>query len=329
MTEKTNEVYEAACKYVKMGFWLIPLPYGKKSCYVKGWTTGHGNIATISDCNYFLQHPLSNMGVNLGFTDILIIDIDHKPQFVKFCETYGLDDLLRVSTMGIKSPRKNSGKMIFRRPRDWTGTFHKVTQFEDYDGCVVEFRCGMGYQDALPPSLHPEGKKYELVNEAAGIADLPDSVRKFWEDWDNNAYVKSHKKELKYHTPTENREDEYNDLHWLRENLDLKSELITYGAVQKSPDRWISPYSKTKTAGIYLFDDCWFYCHNNSDPNFADGKSHTAFDLWVVNNFGRPPRDLSKTEWRHAFGKAALIRIDKEKWLDDKKIDYLANIRGI
>lgn len=329
--EKSTEMYDAAVKYVKMGFVLIPLPFAKKCCYIKGWPQGKGNISTIEECEYFRDNPVSNMGVNLGFSDILIVDIDHKPSFIEFCKTYGLEELLTTSTMGIKSHRENSGKLIFHKPQEWRGRYHKVTEFGGYDGCVCEFRCGEGLQDVLPPSVHPDtGKRYELVNEECGIAELPQSVRAFWEDWDKNAYVKDHVSEKYNAYPTEYKENDYNNLQWLRERLDLRSELLEYGAEQKSSDRWVSPYSKTKTAGIYTFDDnATFYCHNQSDPNFGDGRAHNVLDVWLVNTFGKAPRNMSKSEWRAAYLKALEIRMEKENWMKIyNEIEFHNTIRG-
>lgn len=317
-----NEMYNAAVEYVKHGLTLIPVyPTSKVVAVDKGWQLGNANINTVEKCGFFLTHPDYNVAVNLAFSDICIVDIDHKPEFKEFCKKYGLEDVLSAWTKGIRSGKKDSGKLIFRKPEGFIGKFHDVKDFGGYKGCVVEFRCGKKY-DVLPPSIHPSGTKYEWVG-ADEFAKMPESLKIFWENWETNQYSiekKKSKNSIVSKSKKVIRDASYvDDLGWFNATLDLQDELVKYGAIP-SGERYVSPFSQTKTAGIKINDNEKWFCFNESDPH-ADGHSHNAFDVWVYNHFGKTTGELSKFEWMNIYDHIRKLRYKPEDYIN-KNAEY-------
>lgn len=304
----SQSLRDAAFTYSSMGYKILSLEPRDKKATSLGW----------SDPEYF-DSPIhweskgnenNNIGMPLGRNHFFVIDIDNKPEYVKsmkviedsLVELTGVDKMFWESpTIGISSGKPNSEKYMFKVPADMGKIrFHKInwTNSEKKSHTVVEFRCGDGFQDVMPPSIHPTGTTYQFTNGDFAL-DMPLDLQMLVENWScfapimmevNPDYVKPVRVCSRSGKPYEG--DDYVQM-WCDKEY-LPSWLTKYGYKHVSGNRYLSPHSTTQSPGIVVFDNGKkFYSHGESDP-LSDGCPHSAYDLLAYYEYNNNYKEAWK-----------------------------------
>lgn len=282
----------AAMMYNMMGLKIIKVRPREKKAYGDGW-----NEPQYSDgYDHWQKCPTDNIGLPLGRNHLFVVDIDDMENYLKVMEAItpllkyrtGVDKMFyELDTIRIVSGRPGSGKLMFKIPADIEDDIHyNVLKWTKEGGkgrtTIVEFRCGDGVQDILPPSIHPTLSTYHFAGADAPImmpADLVDLVMNFDFYLDpmqkvNPHYVNEPKPIVK-NGRTYKGENYY--AQWSNMQ-DIGAMLLKYGYKQEGK-RFLSPDSHSMSAGVVILPGTnKFYSHGESDY-FADGKAHDAYDL--------------------------------------------------
>jgi hypothetical protein len=238
--------------------------------------------------------------------------------------------------------RPGHDKAIFLAPTGITLTAKKLPWENKNDSTkthtVFEFRGGL-VQDVLPPSIHPDTKKpYEWKIQPDTIPELPREFLSIWAEWDKfrsqlinicpwgkNKILPSQPKKIQRAASEDNIIQKFNDSNRVTDILEH------HGYTRVSQNRYLSPYSTTKLAGVHVFpNDNRIFSHHGSEP-FDSSKSHDAFDMFCHFEHGgniksaliAAAKQLGiKTEFEKqiehgkgvvdAWSKNAEINIDKE-----------------
>jgi hypothetical protein len=123
------------------------------------------------------------------------------------------------------------------------------------------------------------------------------------------------RRELEYQPPRKPRPknndgtsviDAFNQAH------DMHSLLVQYGYKQTAKDRFLSPNSTSKLAGVKVFEDGRAFSHHASDP-FSSEHSFDCFELWCQYDFqGNVTKAVREA--------AAFLHIKQEPEADEKEI---------
>lgn len=292
--------------YSCIGFRCIPLKPRSKQPYTAGWQTSSGITGT-----HWRDHPTDNIGVLLGKSNIVTVDIDNLTDFLRAMDAIdlGLDNpttFLHSDTAKIYSGKPQSRKLVFRTDELPPGTpelvYHKLnwngTDADPDTGThtVFELRCG-DKQDVLPPSIHPDtGKPYQWIGHT--IKPIPQDLLNLWIWWDAVYYPAMEQADPRYIAPPptrlrripqkrEGRGAEPTATELIREYCNAKiltRELERYGYTRITATRYLSPHSHSGSAGIQIHSDDTFYSYGESDP-FADGHNHNAYDLMLEYDY--------------------------------------------
>lgn len=149
----------AALSYDACGFKLCRIAKGSKGPNYAAWQNNPIEPSKAGDHGLGIIHKLS-WTCAIDFDDVLSAQAWFANKGVDIGEYLDADDAVQI-----KSGRPNRAKLLFRMP-------HGIQLLHTYkiknpDGSMmVEFRCageaGEGFQDVLPPSIHPDtGKPYE------------------------------------------------------------------------------------------------------------------------------------------------------------------------
>ena len=274
----------------KLGWYLVTIPAGSKGPTSFGWQQPEKALSDPDAARlYYEQNPNHNVGLLHGASGTCAVDIDHVENTKLIFEELGIDfsELMQSAPQIIG--RENRGKLIFKAPPDLIT--HKISWPVEGDPrkteVVFELRAG-SVQDVLPPSIHPDtGRPYEWAGRSIwdGLPELPPQLLTLWKEWDKFRPqlqdICPWKKKAEFQPPRKPRPkgdgtsviDAFNDSH------DMHSLLVQYGYKQTARDRYLSPNSTSKLAGVKLFEDGRAYSHHASDP-FDSAHSFDAFELW-------------------------------------------------
>lgn len=292
----TLTLSEAAKKYTSLGFAVTALHEASKAAYLDNWPQ------TATPAEHWNANPRDNIGVNLHLSGLCSLDIDNLHEFKLAVTSIGLtpnegeNPFWETDTAGIKSGRPNRAKLIFRIPAGETLTYHNLKWY-DVGGdlhVVFELRAGEGYQDVLPPSIHPdinpetgEHYKYEWVGGSV-IREMPPDLLLLWKNWQTfepalkqaDRFYLQHqqqRKPLSRGRPRKNITGKDIIGEW-KQQQNLCQVLESYGYEPKG-SRYVRPGSHSgKPSVIVSGDGMTFYTFSESDY-FADGRQHNAFDL--------------------------------------------------
>jgi hypothetical protein len=138
--------------YVKQGWYVMPLLPKSKEPHFDLIKNGHLSATTDIDLlnHWFELDPQMNIGISCAMSELVVLDIDYRNGGQR---TADMTDTYTVKT-------GNGLHLYYRAPMDarFKGALNK--------GVDVKHR---GYVVAAN-SIHPNGKKYELVNEMAPVA---------------------------------------------------------------------------------------------------------------------------------------------------------------
>ena len=274
----------------KLGWYLVTIPAGSKGPTSFGWQQPEKALSDPDAARlYYEQNPNHNVGLLHGASGTCAVDIDHVENTKLIFEELGIDfsELMQSAPQIIG--RENRGKLIFKAPPDLIT--HKISWPVEGDPrkteVVFELRAG-SVQDVLPPSIHPDtGRPYEWAGRSIwdGLPELPPQLLTLWKEWDKFRPqlqdICPWKKKAEFQPPRKPRPkgdgtsviDAFNDSH------DMHSLLVQYGYKQTARDRYLSPNSTSKLAGVKVFEDGRAYSHHASDP-FDSAHSFDAFELW-------------------------------------------------
>lgn len=179
----------AALSYAEFGFKLCRITKGTKAPKDKAWQDNPIEPHKAGDHGLGVIHKLSRTCA-IDFDDLQSAQAWFANKGIDIGDYLDADDAVQI-----KSGRVNRAKLLFRMP-------HGIQLLHTYkiknpDGSMmVEFRCageaGEGFQDVLPPSIHPDtGKPYEWggAGDYKRLPVLPAPLLAVWQNLSGAASV--------------------------------------------------------------------------------------------------------------------------------------------
>lgn len=174
---------------IQAGMALVPIPHRAKGPITVGWNLREKCISTINQLGLL-------EGINVGLahaycepTPTCALDVDNYKQAKPWLALHDvdLDELIHAhDSVVIWSGKKFSLKLLFRLTAGVKPLESK--KISGLDGkSAVEFRCatkdGKTVQDVLPPSMHPDGCKYEWYGHGNPLCPptIPSKLLKLWQ----------------------------------------------------------------------------------------------------------------------------------------------------
>lgn len=275
--------YDYAKQYTDFGLKILKLiPKDKRPAGT--WITG--TDAYVSP-EYYKVNPKYGIGVVSGkASGIAIIDVDDYNNADIYFKKYGIDiNSYRKKTASFNRGNENKFKLVFSLPEKEDLTY--------IDLIHTELRADGKHQDVFPPSIHPDGHKYQWETELKDIIPLPPEIRVIWNIETNNyntvkEQVKIKQTESRQSQDGENVFDIYNRLVGADTALSYHPEYMRVG------NRWAATASKNGP-GITVYDGYIISSmHMSSDPMSAyispspnGALAYTPFHiLWYLDHGG-------------------------------------------
>jgi len=295
-----NGIIEAAKSYSAIGLHLVAMKEGTKGPTAASWHTKGIDVDKLT------EHQ--NIGLIHNLSSTCSIDIDSRDDAVKVFKSYlGLDPIEMKKVYPCYRGKRDGIKFLFKMPNIEHVGIKKLTYKNDADIVTVfELRgstTGTGVQDLLPPSLHPQGHRYEwikpLPSKFADIPELPERLVELWQNFDVEeqgmlnclGYFKPEtvKRQLEPNVDSIDIIERFNSAY------SVEQILVKHGYEKKGENRFLSPHSQTKIPGVILLEDGSIYSHHAGDL-LGDGHSHDAFDVERILN--------ANGDWKKAFNNA-------------------------
>lgn len=276
-----------------LGWSLVTIPAGSKAPRGMGWQRPEQAISTAQAAqDYWKANPDHNVGLLHSASGTVALDIDNVEWTRIIFDGLGLDyDALMAGAPRIVG-RKDRGKALFRAPRNLE-LGRKAISWPKPDGkgseVVFELRGG-ATQDVLPPSIHPDtGNPYTWSGPSVwdGLPELPAPILTIWKEWDRFRPqmfdLCPWKPAPEFSPPRKPRPegDRASVIDGFNAANDIHATLAKYGYKRcGGANRYLSPNSTSKLAGVVVFDDDRAYSHHASDP-FDSAHTFDAFDLYA------------------------------------------------
>lgn len=348
-------------RYCDLGFYLVAIPAGTKGPRGFDWQKPEKAIYTAEAAlQYYEANPNHNVGLLHAPSGTAAWDVDNVECTRIICQEMGIDyDAIMASAPRIVG-RKDRGKVLFRIPAGLELKTHRVTWPVEGDArkteVVFELRAG-SVQDVLPPSIHPEtGNPYSWAGPSIedGIPDIPAPLLTIWKEWDKfkaqlddicpwrPAPTYTPPRKIRPEGNRSNVIEAFNVAH------DMREMLTRFGYKATGRNRFLSPNSTSKLAGVVLFDDGRAYSHHASDP-FDPTHGFDAFDLWcqyehmgdvvkavkdagqflgVVQDHGIPEYDREAIEHGRKVAEAILPSMRERKETSTGVPEHLLSVPG-
>lgn len=293
-------IIDSAKEYDALGFKLVAMPSGKKGPQTRDWGLKGVEIDKLTENhNIGVIHPLSGT---------VSLDIDERSgTALIFRELFKIDPIAFKDQYPCYRGKEDGLKVLFRIPNDIGPVGIKKLTYKDEEDVITVFELrgsntGTACQDVLPPSLHPSQVRYRWVNPLPSTFDaipvLPDVLKDLWQNWDLYEPKMLHllgkfepkRPQRQYEADT----DSADIIDLFNKNHSVSQILENNGYIQKGKDRYLSPYSTSKTPGVVLLDDDTVYSHHGGDQ--LAGHAHDAFDLMRILEVN--------SDWKSAFNKA-------------------------
>jgi hypothetical protein len=286
-----------------LGWSLVTIPAGSKAPRGMGWQRPEQAISTPEAAQeYWTANPDHNIGLLHSASGTVALDIDNVEWTRIIFDGLGLDyDALMSSAPRIVG-RKDRGKALFRAPRNLDLSRRAISwPKKDGKGSEVVFELrGGAVQDVLPPSIHPDtGNPYTWAGADIwdGLPELPAPILTIWKEWDRFRPqmfdLCPWKPAPEFAPPRKPRppSDRASVIDGFNAANDIHAALTKYGYKRcGGANRYLSPNSTSKLAGVVVFDDDRAYSHHASDP-FDSAHTFDAFDLYAQYEHGG---DVSK-----------------------------------
>lgn len=164
----------------KLGFGLVKLGTGKRP-YEDEWQNNPHTTALSG-----------NIGLHHGYSGTATLDIDHDLAGKALAAVgIGLEKLLQATPYRIIGNPDNPPKPLYRLPDDSGLTTKKLSYRNGPKSITIfELRGGHGFQDVLPPSIHPDTKQpYRWAGDVIpqsrdDIPMLPAPLLMLWRNWE-------------------------------------------------------------------------------------------------------------------------------------------------
>ena len=293
-------IIKSAKKYSDLGLHLVAIKEGSKGPTTKNW---HNQGINVSDLNEQL-----NIGIIHNLSSTCSIDIDSREEAIKIFKNYlGLDPVEMKRAYPCWRGKKEGIKFLFKMPNiDHVGIKRLTYKNDDEVITVFELRgstTGTGVQDIMPPSVHPQGHRYEWINplpsQFSDIPELPERLVDLWVNWDIEEKAMLNclgffkpdivKRQLEPNIDSEDIITKFNATY------SVEQILIKNNYEKKGENRYLSPHSQTKTPGVIVLEDGTIYSHHAGDL-LGDGHSHDAFDVARILE--------ANGDWKTAFNNA-------------------------
>lgn len=360
----SNRPQQIARYCSEQGFYLVTIPAGTKAPRGMGWQRPESAIYEADAAlAYYQENDNHNVGLLHGPSGTATWDIDNVEWTRIICSEMGIDyDAIMASAPRIVG-RPDRGKVLFRVPVGLELKTHKVTWPSPKDPrkteVVFELRAG-AVQDVLPPSIHPEtGNPYTWAGPSIddGIPEIAAPLLTLWKEWDKFkgqlADICPWRSAPVWQPPRKERPqgDRTSVIEAFNNAHDMRELLIRFNYKPTGGNRFLSPNSTSKLAGVVLFEDGRAFSHHASDP-FDGAHSFDAFDLWceyehmgdvgkavaaageflgIVRDHGIPDYDAEAIEHGRAVAAAILpsMRDKKEKETDTGVPEHLMSVPGV
>lgn len=289
---------EICARYcAELNWSLVTIPAASKAPNGRGWQNPEQAISTSgSALEYWSKNPDHNVGLLLGASGVVTIDIDHMENTRLIFEAMNIDlDALLASAPRIIG-RPERGKVLFRAPA-WITLSRRALAWPSQSAggkteVVFELRAG-SVQDVLPPSIHPDtGRPYEWAGASVwdGLPELPAQILTIWREWDRFRTqmidLCPWKPSPEFMPPRKPRPigDRASVIDGFNSANSIYQALEKYGYRQFG-NRWLSPNSTSKIPGVVVFEDDRAYSHHASDP-FDSAHTFDAFDMFAQYEHG-------------------------------------------
>ena len=165
-----------ARRYIEdFGFALVHLEPGQKRPLYNGWPD------ELVFADHWETHPEHGLGILLakGRRPYCSLDVDDLAGTRLIFDELGIDLEALIATAPAIEGTPGRVRLLFAAPPNDLRT--KKLTWPGRDGAealtVFELRGGSGYQDVLPPSIHPQGQSYRwLPGQAPWELDIPHPV---------------------------------------------------------------------------------------------------------------------------------------------------------
>lgn len=301
MTKPTS--WYADRYHTKYGFHLLPLQPARKLPINKDWGN---NCLTDTAEAYWDQNPSHNIGLELGQSGMVSLDIDCMESFKTILDEFGIPAEELDDYPTVQGASKGT-RLLFKAPAGLTLPYCKVNWPKQDDPkkhyTVFELRSAQdGKQrfDVLPPSIHPDTQRpYKWLVQPPKQGDWPEPPKwltAIWSAWesfkpqlkDACPWVQPEPKPVSKPAPSQGDDTKAQEVTegYQRANH-VVSQLERYGYTKKGR-RYLSPHSSTGLPGVYILDEqtCWI--HHASDPlcSQESGQPVNSFDLFVYYDHG-------------------------------------------
>ena len=179
----------AALSYAESGFKLCRIAKGTKAPKDKAWQDNPIEPDKAGDHGLGVIHKLSRTCA-IDFDDLQSAQAWFANKGIDIGDYLDADDAVQI-----KSGRANRAKLLFRMPYG-VQLLHTYKIKNPNGSMMVEFRCageaGEGFQDVLPPSIHPDtGKPYEWggAGDYKRLPVLPAPLLDVWQNLTGAASV--------------------------------------------------------------------------------------------------------------------------------------------
>lgn len=154
-----------AAAYAQKGWWVLPLkPQSKEPCKFlrHGYLDASGDLATVTR---WFKDPDLNIGLAIVQSNLVVLDFDKRNAVSKQEWQNYFQWCMKLNTHTVKTD--DGYHFYFRADKDLAFKGKLIAGIDiKHKGYVV-----------LPPSIHPNGSVYEVINDVDPI-DLPDGLRK-------------------------------------------------------------------------------------------------------------------------------------------------------
>lgn len=284
--------------YEALGWTLCALEPGQKAPKVPGWNDPAHWLDDVGRIRaQWQQTPTYGMGLVHAGSGTVAIDVDDIEHTRLVFSEFGMDlDALLAGAPRIRGKKTGRDKAIFRAPDGEPLPMHKAAWKRGPKDVVTLFELRAGaVHDVLPPSLHPDGHRYEWTlapwDLPNGVPELPDALLAFWREFpalkEQIAALdpKAAARPLPDHRlPTAPKEG-HNDVIGAFNRAASVHELLTANGYEQVGRRYLAPSSTSKLPGVSILADGRVYSHHGSDV-LADGHAHDAFDLFTTFQHG-------------------------------------------
>ncbi|TDE85595.1 bifunctional DNA primase/polymerase [Deinococcus sp. S9] len=270
--------------YLRLGMALTPVEWGGKlPVFGKGWNREENLIRGEAAARQWFARP-HNIGVHLGRSGIVSLDIDDLDLAVADWEKRGLDLVAFV----MEHPHVILGRGVrlwFRAPENCAVTSRRHLSVGGV--CAYELRGGDGFQDVAPGSLHPEGYEYRwaeaVPRRREDLPELPQFLQDLYVALGEKPQTAPKKPQGQpIQLPGGGIIDRFNATVTVEEILERN------GYVRRG-DRYLGPSSHSGRAGVEIYTDdqgkTRARTHHTSDL-WCDGHGHDAFSLFAELEHG-------------------------------------------